>query len=144
MTKEKAAANAVKPKYEPTPQERTAIDKYRERKAAASLAPAIKVLNKKVGEIAADHPDQAVGWALLMEALGTADRDFLNGLIYQLGDASGIGRQLDEQGLNFMLSVVKSIQPRDQLEAMLAAQMAAVHAATMTFGRRLAQVENIL
>jgi hypothetical protein len=38
---------------------------------------------------------------------------------------------------------VKGIQPRDQLEVMLAAQMAAVHMASMTFARRLAQVENI-
>ena len=42
-----------------------------------------------------------------------------------------------------MLSVVKGIQPQDQIEAMLAAQMAAVHVATMTFARRLAHVENI-
>lgn len=42
-----------------------------------------------------------------------------------------------------MLSVVKGISPRDQVEAMLAAQMAAVHTATMTFARRLAHVENI-
>jgi hypothetical protein len=143
MPKKKAAANAVKPKYELTPQERTAIDKYLDRKAA-SLAPRLKVLNKKAATIAPDHPDEAVACALLMEALGTADQDFLNGLIGQLGNASSNGRQVDEQGLNFMLSVVKSIQPRDQLEAMLASQMAAVHAATMTFGRRLAHVENVL
>jgi hypothetical protein len=37
-----------------------------------------------------------------------------------------------------MLSVIKGIDPRDQLEAMLAAQMAAVHVATMTFARDLA------
>ncbi|MBV8107279.1 MAG: hypothetical protein JO223_22195 [Hyphomicrobiales bacterium] len=42
-----------------------------------------------------------------------------------------------------MLSVVKGIEPRDQIEAMLAAQMAAVHTASMTLARRLAQVENI-
>ena len=42
-----------------------------------------------------------------------------------------------------MLSVIKSIKPQDQIEAMLAAQMAAVHLATMTFARRLAHVENI-
>jgi hypothetical protein len=35
-----------------------------------------------------------------------------------------------------MLSVVKGIEPKDQVEAMLAAQMAAVHTATMTFARR--------
>ena len=42
-----------------------------------------------------------------------------------------------------MLAVVKGIEPRDQVEAMLAAQMAAVHMASMTFARRLAHVENI-
>ena len=42
-----------------------------------------------------------------------------------------------------MLSVIKAIKLKDQLEAMLAAQMAAVHMATMTFSRRLAGVENI-
>jgi hypothetical protein len=38
---------------------------------------------------------------------------------------------------------MKGIQPREQLEAMLAAQMAAVHMAIMTFAQRLADVENI-
>ena len=42
-----------------------------------------------------------------------------------------------------MLSVVKGLAPRDQIEAMLAAQMAAVHNATMTFARRLAHVDNL-
>jgi hypothetical protein len=42
-----------------------------------------------------------------------------------------------------LLSVVKGAKPKDQIEAMLAAQMAAVHTATMTFARRLANVENI-
>ena len=42
-----------------------------------------------------------------------------------------------------MLSVVKAIAPKDEVEAMLAAQMAALHAAMMTFSRRLANVDNI-
>ena len=42
-----------------------------------------------------------------------------------------------------MLAMVTGIEPRDQLEAMLAAQMAAVHNATMTFARRLNHVDNI-
>jgi hypothetical protein len=42
-----------------------------------------------------------------------------------------------------MLSIVKGIKPRDQIEAMLAAQMAAVHVASITFARRLAHVDNI-
>jgi hypothetical protein len=42
-----------------------------------------------------------------------------------------------------MLSVVKGIEPKDEIEAMLAAQMAAVHMASMTFARRLAHVDTI-
>ena len=42
-----------------------------------------------------------------------------------------------------MLAVITGIEPRDQIEAMLAAQMAAVHMASMTFARRLAHVDNI-
>ena len=39
--------------------------------------------------------------------------------------------------------MVKGIEPRDQVEAMLAAQMAATHNLTMTFARRLNHVENL-
>jgi hypothetical protein len=52
------------------------------------------------------------------------------------------GRGVDERGLNFMLAVVKGVV-KDQVEAILAAQMAAVHNATMTFARRRAHVETI-
>jgi hypothetical protein len=75
---------------------------------------------------------------LLMEAVGTANSDFLDGLILQLANA---GSQVDEGQINFMLAVVKGIEPRDQLEAMLGAQMAAVHMASMAFARRLANAE---
>lgn len=74
--------------------------------------------------------------------LGSGGRDFYNGLITQLANVSAApGGKLDS--LTFMLSVVKGVKPRDQLEAMLAAQMAAVHIASMTFAQRLASVENI-
>jgi hypothetical protein len=78
-----------------------------------------------------------------MRALGTMDQDFVNGLLGQLANAGTKGPKIDERGLNFMLSMVKAVKPRDELETMLAAQMAAVHMATMTFARRLAHVDNI-
>ena len=42
-----------------------------------------------------------------------------------------------------MLSVVKGLKPKDQLETMLAAQMAAIHMATMRLAPELANVETI-
>src|SRR5262249_21244383 len=78
-----------------------------------------------------------------LEALGTTDAAFLDGLLTQLASTGMQGGQVDSRALNFMLSVVKGIAPRDQLEAMLAAQMAAVHMVTMGFARRFAHVETI-
>jgi hypothetical protein len=78
-----------------------------------------------------------------MEALGTTDHDFHNGFLRQLLDATSQGGAANEESANFMRSVIKGIKPRDQAEAMLAAQMAAVHVSAMTFAHRLAHVENI-
>lgn len=72
----------------------------------------------------------------------TARVDFTDGLILRLVNASK-GKSVSEKGTNFMLAVVKGVDPRDQIEAMLAAQMAEVHMASMTFARRLANVDNI-
>jgi hypothetical protein len=136
--------NAGKKKYEPTDCEKTALDRYRVQKATAPAAPRMKVTNgKKVATIAPDHPDRPLACTLLEEALGTVSVDFMNGLLSQLANAGSHGRQINEDGLNFMLSVVTGIKPKDQLEAMLAAQMAAIHTATMTFARRLTNVEAI-
>jgi hypothetical protein len=118
--------------YQPTQREMTAIHKYIA-KTKAGATPRVKVLSEgKVPTISLDHPDKAVGHILLMEALGTAESDFTDGLLSQLANASS-NCGINESGLNFMLSVIKGIQPRDQLEAMLAAQMAGVHMAMMTF-----------
>jgi hypothetical protein len=103
----------------------------------STAAPRVKVLEGR--GIALDHPDLEAGEALLMAALGTADRDFAGGILLQLGDAASYGGKVDEAALNFMLSVVKGVKPRDEVETMLAAQMASVHVATMTSARQLAR-----
>jgi hypothetical protein len=89
-------------------------------------------------EISVEHPQPAIAQVLLMEALGTLDRDFLIGLMAQLADAGQADRDADGRGLNFMLAMVKGIKPRDQIECMLAAQMAAVHIAAMASARSAA------
>ena len=132
-----------KPGHKVTPAERTVVDKHFARREAK---PQVRLKISKKGnepQIEFDHPDKQIGQALVMEALASADADFVNGIVSQLASASGRGREIGEHGVNFMLSVIKGIEPRDQLEAMLAAQMAAVHVAGMTFARRLAHVENI-
>jgi hypothetical protein len=144
IKRKKREPEAAEAKYQLTSQEQTALGKHLARRAAETPAPRMKVANgEKATTLLPHHPDKVVGYALLMEALGTADIDFVNGLLEQLANAGSQGRQIDEGGLNFMLSVVKGVKPKDPLEAMLAAQMAAVHMATLTFAQRLSYVETI-
>jgi hypothetical protein len=94
-------------------------------------------------EVGLDHADEIVGHILYMDALGSADWDFACGIMKQLAKASCGGNDADEEKLNFMLSVIKGIEPRDQTEAMLAAQMASVHVAAMNIAARLIHAERI-
>jgi hypothetical protein len=127
--------------YQPTPADAEAFEAYMA--ARKKAAPRLKVVPNAKGAVTVDHPNKALGQIALMKALGTADDDFLKGLVAQLVNVGSQGSAPDEDGTNFMLSIVKGIESRDQVEAMLAAQMAAVHNATMTFARRLAHVDNI-
>ena len=139
MAKKSAKPIVALPKQNSSPEERTAIERARAKKASG-LAPRLKVQDKT---ISIDHADPTVGWLLLRDALGSSDRDFLNAILKQLANVTAKGGHIDEEDLNFMVSVVKGIEPRDQIETMLAAQMAGIHNAIMTFTRRLANVENI-
>ena len=128
--------------YKQTPAETEAIDAFSA--ARKKQAPRLKVVvtGRDAVTTDVDHPDSEIGTIALMRALGTTDFDFYSGLLGQLLNASK-EKEASETGTNFMLSVIKGIEPRDQTEAMLASQMAAVHMASMTFARRLAHVETI-
>jgi hypothetical protein len=126
--------------YKPNPREVAAITKFL--KQSAEKAPRLKISKKgNVSKFGLDHPDTATAHVLLMEALGTIDPDFSNGLLKQLLDTSSEAGGVNEERVNFMLAVIKGIKPRDQVEAMLAAQMAAVHDATMKLFPQLAMAE---
>lgn len=132
-----------KPPREPTLRERAALDSL-EAYAREKGTPSLQVTgDAEPYRMSVDHPDALTGQLLIMEAIGTRDPYFYDVFMSQLFNAGTQGRKPDPRGINFMLSVVKGIEPRDQVEAMLGAQMAAVHSATMTFARRLAHVENI-
>jgi len=143
-TRKALPSKAVAKPHEPTPQESTAVEAFHAREDSRIPAPRVKITRKGgVAEISVCHEDQGLGAVLLSEALGITEPGFLDGLIDQLANAGTRGRDVDEVGVNFMLSMVQGVEPRDQVEAMLAAQMAAVHCATMTFARRLNHVDNI-
>jgi hypothetical protein len=133
--KEPNQQTAVIAKYEPTPDESAAIKTILARRVKT---PRVKVAETKGKTVLSlDHPNPKYGLALLMQALATDDVDFQAEIISQLGNASAHDGKVNERELNFMFAVVKGIQPKDQVETMLAAQMAAVHSLTMSMVSRL-------
>ena len=130
------------PAYEPTSRERQSLEAFSARRTARPPSPGLKVVKRaNVTELDIDHADRQTGTLLLMQATGTANSDFLHGLLLQLSVAAGDKTGAD--GVNFLLSAMKGVQPRDEVEAMLAAQMAVTHKATMLLAKRLIHTETI-
>src|SRR5215203_4911868 len=106
----------------------------------AAAAPRIKLQSHG---FAIDHQDQELGERLMANALGVADREAMHGIIRQLVKASVNGESPDEVNLAFMISMVKSIKPRDSIEAMLVAQMVSVHVMAMRCAHHLANADDL-
>jgi hypothetical protein len=106
----------------------------------AAEAPRIKLQSHG---FAIDHQDQELGERLMANALGVADREAMHGILRQLVKASVSGESPDEVNLSFMISMVKSIRPRDSVEAMLVAQMVSVHVMAMRCAHHLANADDL-
>jgi hypothetical protein len=106
----------------------------------AAAAPRIKLQSHG---FTIDHQDQELGERLMADTLGVADREAMHGIIRQLVKASVSGESPDEVNLAFMISMVKSIKPRDSIEAMLVAQMVSVHVMAMRCAHHLANADDL-
>jgi hypothetical protein len=81
------------------------------------------------------YADQLLLRAGLTEALGTADPDLVLYFLVQIDGVAlfGVTR---EQKLNIALAALHGINPRDELEGLLAVQMVGTHNLAMEFLRR--------
>ena len=134
---------AKKTKVVAKPYERTAAEQALVEKQKAERKPAIK-LKVEGFNVSPDHPDLEIGTALWMNALGTTDGPFLDALMYQLATLTQSGGELSEVRLNQTLALIRGIAPQDPVEAMLAAQMSAVHTATLNYARRTANADTFM
>ena len=140
-----ARRNSSEPKaYEPTQKEHELCAAFRKHRDNAAPAVRFKVTSHgNVVEIRNAHPELAMGGLLFMQAFGTTNGDFAEGLLKQLTDVVGKGKVPNQANLNLIIGMVQGIAPRDETEAMLATQMVLIHNAMMTAARRLGNVETI-
>jgi len=117
------------------------IQAYLEHKRENPPPPRVAISweDERTCALAPDHPHLPTGQLLLMDALGVKDWTLGSELLTQMS-AVAAG---NEETLNGMIALVKGLEPKDTLEATLAAQMASVHVLTMTLARRLANTDTI-
>jgi hypothetical protein len=141
----KPKSKAIAKPYEPTPLERKAVASYKSREKALAPLPAFvaKTTDGSV-RLDLDHPDLMTGYAVVAEAIKSNSLDYFTGCTSALASLSQKGSEVDARTLNYAVAMVAGIEPRDQLESMLATQMAAVHLATMDTARRMATTVDLV
>ena len=97
---------------EQTPTELPIVERYLERQKRAAPSMTVTTVAGK-NALAIDHQNKLVGNVLLMDALGTANISFFNGLVMQLANVGCQGREMKAADINFMLAMVEGVGPRD-------------------------------
>jgi hypothetical protein len=105
--------------------------------------PRLKQVKDQPGSITLNYPVYMIARGTLSKALGTADWNFVGEIISQLVAVSANSHGVDEKKLNFLLSVIKGIDSNDQIETMLAVQMAVVHMTAMEFAQHFSLIDSL-
>lgn len=132
--------NAPAPNYQPTPAEQRILDQQAAKRLARGPLTHMAEDPKTSIIGIVDHADPEVGGDLYMAALGTTDWDFGKLITAHLAslstDMSGSAR-VDNASFKSHQAMVQGIGPIDEIESLLAVQMAAIHSATMMMAGRL-------
>src|SRR6266404_693441 len=76
--------------------------------------------------------DEKRWWDRLKAALGTSSSDFVNATLVQIQNASRMpSGGISETSVNAVLALIEAAEPKNEIEAALAIQMACTHAVAM-------------
>ncbi len=106
--------------------------------APASKPPARRTrvkLRRINSDLSKPYPQDGDGrlwWDRLKAALGTTSSDFVNATLVQIQNASRLpSGGISETSVNAVLAFIEAAEPKNELEAALAIQMACTHAVAM-------------
>lgn len=125
-------------KYERHKMDAVFVQEHQERQARLVTRPMVKIKSQdgKAAAVCADHISDKVFDAASARAFGTEDEAFSKMLGLQVVNLTPSSGEVDMVTINGILSALAGIAPRDEVEAMLAAQMVAVHLASVEASRR--------
>jgi hypothetical protein len=94
--------------------------------------------------ISLDHPKTVIGYVLLMNAIGTVNNDFAEGILRHLARISKTNDEINESDLNFALAAVAGSKPNDQDEAMIGVLRVASYLNAVMMAGRLHNAQTIV
>lgn len=136
-------ASPERPLPEPSARETKAVAKAIANVEARAPRLAAKVVRKASGQInSGPSYSDTNGWsARLLDAFGTSSVDFVQAELGRIAMAVGATGSDAEQKINAALAVLDGLRPRDEVEAMLVAQMVVTHAVAMDYLTRTKKAE---
>lgn len=113
------------------------IDRYKKRRSCLEPRPKIKIESRdgKLVKFSHDHSTNTVFLAAAANAFGTEDHAFIDMMLRQVSKMIP-SDEINMDVVNGIFSALAGIGPRDEIEAMLAAQMVAIHFASIEATRR--------
>jgi len=122
--------------------EKRLVTEFQKRREARHRPPRVKLVHKPPKPVTIERPADEPRTAPLarLMAFGTTSNDFYSRTFLELLEAACRGttsKPFEEGEVNGALAAMHGIAPRDEIEAMLAAQMIAVHSAAMRCLRQL-------
>jgi hypothetical protein len=116
--------------------DRQRVQAYFKKRKARRPAPQVKLKQRpgRAADVESDHPVKGVGAIQLLDACGTTEVAFSQMLLRQILNATHFGGKdtpISEAMLNGALAAINGVDARDEVEAMLVAQMTATHAVAM-------------
>ncbi|MGB8743496.1 MAG: hypothetical protein WCD52_25605, partial [Xanthobacteraceae bacterium] len=129
-TQPKKRETVAESKYEPTDYERAVLAKQAQRLKDEVHVPRIRfVEDQRGGRWEFDHPDQAIAFALLKEAFGTADDQSANGLLGYLCTALPVDENSElgfprKDDLDRAISLIGAGKAVDEFHAQMLADLA--------------------
>lgn len=138
--------DGAKPLREPNGDEQAAIKQSAERVLTRRKRVAVRVEGPASGlRVSSPHSNSAGHSAQLLDAFGTSSGDFLNAALVELLNAIlDKGAAAPNAGtVNAALAVMGAVEPANEVEALMATQMAATHSLAMMMLGRARRVDQL-
>lgn len=119
--------------------EQAAVDRVQRREKRRAKLPRVRPC--ETAGLAFEHPvgDGLALSAVLRDTFATGDLTFTGALLDQFTSLSKVDETYDPGRMKSLLACVRAVAPRDETEALLAVQMAAIHDATLRVAATLAK-----